>query len=152
MSNSFTTYDISNFIIDYCNKKYVNINNMKLNGLLSYLYYDSIEKLGYPIINEKPVRNKSFYVVESAYNRFRHMGAENVKFIPNDFDFMSLLEEGNWRLQSQPSRLSEDLIEQMNVVKKSTGNYIEKHIESLKNISIFDFAETLDKKIVLYNN
>lgn len=143
MQRLFTVHDVSNFIIIYCKQGKISVNNMRLNGLLSYLYYDSKARFGYPLFDEEPVRMKHFYIIESIYQQFQYMGAEEILFIPSDFDFMTLLDSD---FKGLPKRLSPELLESVEAVKGVVGDYIKGRVEVLKDVSVFDFLETLDDK------
>lgn len=144
MANKVSSYDASNFIINYCIEMNISINNLKLNAMLSYIYYESINQFGDSILNEKPVRNSFFYLIESVYNRFSYMGAEPITCIPGDFDFMTLLDD-DFDIEST-NRLSKELLYGVESVETLAGSFIKNQIERLKNKSIFDFIDIIDKK------
>lgn len=114
--------DISNFIVNYLSGNGEGISNYKLNSILSYMYYDFYTKEGYYIFNERP-NKKLFYSVPSVYKRFYYY-ENDIRNVPSDFNFLSLLEDNYTFKEGYVVRHSERLMSGIDNVYFNFGVYI----------------------------
>lgn len=92
---TYPVNSIADYVIEYAIVNDKHVNNLKLQKILYYLQARFLtEGLG-PLFDETIQKWKYGPVVPDVYYRFNHLGAKEIKHVPLDFDFMSLINENS---------------------------------------------------------
>lgn len=74
----YSAIDISNYIIDKCNKENIFINNLKLNKLLYFVQKEHLKKYNRILFIEELLHYRYGASVENVYRVFKYYGRDNI--------------------------------------------------------------------------
>lgn len=74
----YSAIDISNYIIDKCNKENIFINNLKLNKLLYFVQKEHLKKYNRILFIEDLLPYRYGTSVENVYRVFKYYGRDNI--------------------------------------------------------------------------
>lgn len=74
----YSAIDISNYIIDKCNKENIFINNLKLNKLLYFVQKEHLKKYNRILFIEELLPYRYGASVENVYRVFKYYGRDNI--------------------------------------------------------------------------
>lgn len=74
----YSAIDISNYIIDKCNKENIFINNLKLNKLLYFVQKEHLKKYNRILFIEELLPYRYGVSVENVYRVFKYYGRDNI--------------------------------------------------------------------------
>lgn len=104
---TYSVNSVADYIIEYAKEKDSYVNNLKLQKILYYLHARFLTEKSKPLFDAEIEKWKYGPVVPDVYYRFNHLGAEDIKNIPSEFNFMSLLSTENIsKLRSDTAQLS----------------------------------------------
>ncbi|WP_279255398.1 Panacea domain-containing protein [Enterococcus faecalis] len=78
MSKPYLAMYVADYIIDYCNKHDIEINNLKLQKVMYYLQAKSLVETNEPLIDEELQKWKYGPVVPTVYHEYKNNGAGNI--------------------------------------------------------------------------
>lgn len=90
---TYSVNSIADYVIEYAIDKGKPINNLKLQKILYFLQARFLLESGGSLFDDTIEKWKYGPVVPEVYFRFNHLGAEDIKEIPREFNFMNLLNE-----------------------------------------------------------
>ncbi|WP_172507385.1 Panacea domain-containing protein, partial [Enterococcus faecalis] len=71
MSKPYLAMYVADYIIDYCNKHDIEINNLKLQKVMYYLQAKSLVETNEPLIDEELQKWKYGPVVPTVYHEYK---------------------------------------------------------------------------------
>lgn len=149
MKRNDTKY-VANLIIQLANENKIELNNMKLNGIIAYIHHDARNK-NIDLEIDEPVKGTHFYKIESIYNKFSYHGAEPIRNVPSEFDFLILLKDNHEKIIQQKftksKRVSDDTVIKMTEIYGKYGYYLERIMIDLSELDVFELNTKLEDTI-----
>lgn len=79
MAAPYNSMYVANYVIEYCNEKEYDINNLKLQKILYYLQARNLVERNIPLFDEPIQKWKFGPVVPSVYHDYKTSGASKIK-------------------------------------------------------------------------
>lgn len=129
---------IANFVILFAKEQGTCVNNLKLQKILFYLEARFLLDKNASLFSNQIEKWEHGPVIPDVYDRFYHLGAEALTYIPVEFDFLSLLHGVPEVIEPPVTFTHSDTIQG---ILEEDKLLIKETVLALKDCSFFDLVD-----------